>query len=269
MIEDIKKIIELSPARQAQVCYDVTFKKEPNRLKVRFNPNLNHFLMERIGDRNTLALYSSTIFHVGLTVGVIEHWCQENNKRYKINVDIPPDQESNLSPNFLELLCINRNFIIDETVSYLEYLNENKRIVNNQIYEYDSNKCQRDLMFLLDAIIFDIKYDTNQRICHIMSEFWIGGQRQVRGVAEKFAYNFLKDLIINVITKNQEAVSYQKIKKSSQKILDKTIEPIGIEKFLTLFDNFVRVVEEGLHHVPIVYNAFPRNKDTIEVLIYE
>jgi len=269
MIEDIKKIIELSPARQAQVCYDVVFKKEPQYLKIQLNPNLDHFSMGRTGDRDIIGLYSSMVFHTGLTVGIIEHWCKENNKRYEINIDIPGDQESDLSPNFLEVLYLNKDFIIDETTSYLEYLNDNKKIIEGQIYDYNNDKCNRDLIFLLDAILFDIRYDTNQRTCQIMNEFWCNGHRQVRGVAEKFAYEFIKNLVVNFISKNQESISYQKITRSRQYITNKTVEPNGVVKFLSLFDNFVKVVEDGLQYVPEIYNPFPRNKDTVEVIIYE
>jgi hypothetical protein len=102
-----------------------------------------------------------------------------------------------------------------------------------------------------------------------MNEFWCDGRRQVRGIAEKFAYEFIKNLVVNFISKNQESISYQKITRSRQQITDKTVEHDGVEKFLFLFDNFVKVVEDGLHHIPEIYNPFPRNKDTVEVIIYE
>jgi hypothetical protein len=269
MIEEIKKIIELSPARQAQVCYNATLKKDTGKLIVTFKPTLDFFDLRRTGDRDMIGLYSSMVFHAGLTVGSIEHWCQENQKRYELNVDIPREQESTVSPNFYDLMLFNKDFIIDETVAYLDFLNTRSQLAPGGVYEYDSNKCRRDLTFLLDAFVFDIKHDTNQRSCQIMNEFWCNGRRQVRGVAEKVAYQYLKELINNFIILNKPATVYQTNVNSEQKFIDRTIESAGVEKFNFLLDIFSKVVEDGVQHIPEVYNSFPRNNDKIEVTIYE
>jgi hypothetical protein len=269
MIEEIKKIIELSPARQAQVCYNATLKKDTGKLIVTFKPTLDFFDLSRTGDRDMIGLYSSMVFHAGLTVGSIEHWCQENQKRYELTVDIPREQESIVSPNFYDLLFFNKDFVINETVAYLNFLNTRSQLAPGGVYEYDSAKCIRDLTFLLDAVMFDINHDTNQRTCQIMNEFWCNGHRQVRGVVEKVAYRYLKELVNNFIILNKSATVYQTNVKSQQKFIDRTIESVGVEKFNSLLDTFSKVVEDGIQYIPEVFNSFPRNNDKIELIIYE
>jgi hypothetical protein len=269
MIEDIKKIIELSPARQAQVCYDAKIQEGLGKITVTLEPTLEHFLLERTGDRDMIGLYSSMVFHAGITVGSIEYWCRENNKRFDLNLHIPEEPTSDLYSNFFDVISSNKNFIIDETVAYLEYLNDNKRISIGEIYVYDPEKCVRDLNFLMDAILFDLNYDTNQRTVQIMKEFWCNGRKMVRGVAEQIAYKFIKDLVSHYVSQNLPAESYQKIKRTQQILLDKQVENKGLIKFNLLLDQFAEVVDKGLDYVPEVYNPFPRSKDKIEVIIYE
>lgn len=269
MLEDIKKLIELSPARQSQVCYNATIKQHGKKINVTFKPTLEHFDLTRTGDRDTIALYSSMVFHTGLTVGILEHWCKENQKRFEIDINIPIDQESMLCPNFCNLIIMNKDFIINQTVAYVKFLNNRHQVDPGEFYEYDSSKCVRDLNFLLDALIFDIKYDTNQRTCQIMNEFWCSGRRQVRGVVEKVAYRYLRELVNDFISQNKIASVYQTEKVSEQKFLDKTIESVGVEKFNSLFDTFTKVVDQGIEHIPLIENAFPRNEDKIEMTIYE
>lgn len=109
----------------------------------------------------------------------------DNNKEFiqteavaYINQQIALDNASNLYPNAVSLLTNNKQFIIDEIIAWIAY-----KVANNIApfvgYSYNTASCRRDTGYLIDALIYDIRYGGNEKTIDIARNFWQGGTAQL------------------------------------------------------------------------------------------
>lgn len=75
------------------------------------------------------------------------------------------------------LLSLNKEFIKAEVVAYVE--NQYPSIVSNP--DYNSNTCKRDVGYILDAIIHDLKYGGNSKTVDAALAYWEGAVNAVAG----------------------------------------------------------------------------------------
>ena len=91
------------------------------------------------------------------------YWLIEANKTFikkeaiaYLSATIASDTAVNYNPYAVSLLTLNKPFLLDEMVAWINYQ------VSNNIspfvgYTYDSAKCRRDLGYMIDAIIYDVR----------------------------------------------------------------------------------------------------------------
>ena len=71
-------------------------------------------------------------------------------------------------------------------------------------YTYNLAKCERDLGYVLDAYLYDLRYGGNAKTRKVVSKYWDGGVAQVDGnrLPELDGHAFVRELITDYIIKN-------------------------------------------------------------------
>lgn len=240
----IAQVIHLTPARQAEACYSVhILDKDENHILVKLQPSLDHLTWKRIGSNDRKALYESMVFHTGLAVGNLINWLEEHHLSYTINSKLSKDAVK--FTDVRTLLIENINFIIEQTSNWIEAQRANKVGVFKD-YEYESSKCHRDLKLVLDALILDLEYCTNENTCSILKEYFDKqGNVLVRQSVEIETYKFVKGLINNILSKDSDAIIFTNL----------------------LIETIINVITCGLDSMPDLINQSPRQEHLIEVTI--
>ena len=117
-----------------------------------------------------------------------------------INDSITVDQAVNLNLNAVTLLTNNKEFLKKEIRAYIA-----ARVTAStgpfSGFTYDADKCERDVGYIIDAYIYDLKYGGNEQIRYVAAQYWLGGVPQVDGTrqAEIWAHTKLRDIIIKYV----------------------------------------------------------------------
>jgi len=138
------------------------------------------------------------------------------NKTNKvIEIDDISDQFDGTSEQYLQgrfadasdLLDLNREFIQEEVVAFVEYNYPNIGISTT----YDQTKCKRDVGYIVDAISHDIKYNSNNKSVEAGIYYWNAGVSYVSNETEEtlFAYNYVKFLSQYIINNQTPPTLYQ------------------------------------------------------------
>ena len=159
--------------------------------------------------------------------------------------------DDNILPNAYSLIHQNRTFIIKEIVGY----------INNQVdsgnpdytgYTFSTVKCERDSGYIIDALLYDLRYGGNENTRHTASQYWIGGIAQVDGsrIPEYEAYQFAATLINTYILTNIEDTSPEQ--EIEQQVIDLSInaETGAAARVTSLLGTVVSVIQNGLSSLP-------------------
>ena len=111
--------------------------------------------------------------------------------------------DTNLYPNATTLLELNKKFIQEETIAFIQY-----NVVNNispyVYYTYNAEKCRRDISYVIEGYISDLRHGGNKQTVSNASKYFENGIPQVDGdrLPEVAAHTFIKGLIQNFILEN-------------------------------------------------------------------
>ena len=162
----------------------------------------------------------------------------------------------NQFPNTVAILELNKKFLIEEVISFIQY-NINNNISPYIFYTYNAEKCRRDTSYVIEAYISDIKKGGTWQTVSVASKYFENGIPQIDGdrAPEVSAHTFLRNLILNFVLENVEATSYQELLDSSIEIaqtvnLAYTVEPAGKTKLTTLSNIIINVIDDGLSQLP-------------------
>lgn len=113
--------------------------------------------------------------------------------------------------NAKRLLEINRNFIAAEIVAWVNYQITNNIAPFTNAFTYDQTLCQRDMGFLVDALVWDISHGGNVRSRQAALAYFNGGASYIAGQEGETvaAINYGLVVIDAVLTQIAPAVSYQ------------------------------------------------------------
>lgn len=116
-------------------------------------------------------------------------------------------------------------------------------------YTYNESKCQRDLGYVLDAYLHDLRYGGNQKLKSVIKYYWEGTVAQVDGnrIPEIDTHAFIGDLITDYIFTNTE---YDAQGLTAQVIDTKPGEGPALLVIDTLVSNTVAVIANGLGSMP-------------------
>jgi hypothetical protein len=106
--------------------------------------------------------------------------------------------------NGAKLLQVNREFIVAETIAY----------INNKFntgFLYDKTKCKRDTGLILDSIAFDILYDTDTQSAFAGLQYW-NQNGYVGDISNEIttttnAFSYMKEVVQKVITNTEVTTS--------------------------------------------------------------
>lgn len=159
----------------------------------------------------------------------------------------------NLRPNAYSLITQNRTFIIKEIVAYIQ--NRIDAADPDYVgYTYNTAKCERDAGYVIDALLFDLRYGGNQETRRVSSTYWQGQVPQIDGnrVPEYEAYQFARDLINTYILTNTADTTPEQVLATQVIDLTKTTESSTTTRVSDLLDDIVSVIENGLGFLPVL-----------------
>jgi nitroreductase len=170
-----------------------------------------------------------------------------------------PDNTPNLAPNAVRLLKENKEFIKREGAAWIKHKVDNKSAPFNG-FVYEAHKCYRDIGFVVEAYIKDLKLDSNKHTRNIVSKYFDNyGNLQVRKIAELEAHRFIQRLITEYVLAN---VRISAIQQNEPQVLipNITAEATDIGQLTNII---IDVINHGLTRMPalkIGAEHTPRNQ---------
>ena len=122
------------------------------------------------------------------------------------------------NPNAKYLLELNRVFIQRETTEFIQYQIANNIAPFTTAFIYDDFKCERDVGFTVDALIFDISHGGNVKTRGVANSL-VGGLSEeetesypgltIESEESVAAYNYTLSVVEDVLAQTAPAVNYQ------------------------------------------------------------
>ena len=156
----------------------------------------------------------------------------------------------NLLPNAYSLINRNKSYIIAEATSYIiqQVAAGNSPFVG---YTYNQAKCERDIGYVLDSYLNDLRYDGNEKTRETVSKYWENAVSQLDGdrQPEVVVHQYIRDLITDYILLN---TAFSSLQFSVSQVVDSSItaEASASGKIDTLSGFLVDVIENGLGQLP-------------------
>jgi hypothetical protein len=125
-------------------------------------------------------------------------------------------------------------------------------------FEYNSAKCVRDIKYVLDAYLFDLRYTGNKQTYETVSKYWNGNVPQVDGsrYPEVETHRFVETLINNYVIENTEFTTRQDPIRATQTInVAYTSEVTAAARITELRQLLESVVLGGLLALPTKVNG--------------
>ena len=185
----------------------------------------------------------------------------------------PDTQGGGLLPNAVALLEANKRYVQEEAMAYIQY-NVTNNISPYIYYTYNAEKCRRDISYVLEGYLSDLKYGGNRQTRSNASKYWENGVPQVDGdrQPEIVAHTFIKNLIENYILQNIAFTSRQEV---VNQILDfaYSSEIMADTRISELAGTVIDVITNGVSALPTLisnrgYVKFPgffKQKDILLV----
>ena len=162
----------------------------------------------------------------------------------------PNSQNGGLLPNTITLLEANKRYLVEEVIAYIAY-NVANNIAPYVSYSYNSEKCRRDVSYVLEGYITDLKHGGNRQTLFNANYYWLNGVAQVDGdrLPEVSAHTFLRGLIQNYILTNTAFSSRNTT--ISQVIDNGTLpETSAYTAVALLADAIISVIQFGPNYLP-------------------
>jgi len=124
---------------------------------------------------------------------------------------IPPNnQGGTLIANAVAILEVNKRYVQEEAIAYISY-NVANNIAPFAYYTYDTEKCRRDISYIIEGYLSDLSHGGNRQTVFNASKYFEFGTPQIDGnrLPEVFAHTFIKNLIENNIIPNVAYTSRQ------------------------------------------------------------
>ncbi len=157
-------------------------------------------------------------------------------------------------------------------------IDSNKTAIINDVnafasYIFNSEKCERDTGYVIDAYLFDLRYGGNEETRKVASKYWVGEVPQIDGnrLVEIEAHLFLRDIVNTYIITNTAAPSYQAV--VTQSIIPAKVAEAGTAARVSeLAGLLTTVIETGLSVLPAEVTGvgrlkFPKKYEQNQILL--
>ena len=162
----------------------------------------------------------------------------------------PDNQNGGLMAGSVALLEANKKFIQEEAIAYIQYGIDNN-IIPFVYYTYNQEKCRRDISYVLEGYISDMKQGGNRQTVFNASKYFEGGVAQVDGsrLPEVYVHTFIRDLIENFIWTNTPYTPKQIV---ATQAFDQNavIEIYANTRMKELSNSIINVIQYGLDYLP-------------------
>jgi len=156
----------------------------------------------------------------------------------------------NLYPDAYSLLNANKAFIQKESTAWIAD-QVSAGAAGFVGYTYNQAKCERDVGYIIDAYLNDLRYGGNEKLYNTVKYYWDQDVAQVNGdrQPEIQTHTFIGTLITNYILIN---VLYSASNTEVTQTIDatKTVETAAISKITLLVSITVNVITNGLSSLP-------------------
>jgi hypothetical protein len=169
---------------------------------------------------------------------------------------IATDTAANLYPNAVTLLTNNKTFLQNEITAWIA-----ARVAEDNPpysgYTYNAEKCRRDVGYIIDAYIYDLRYGGNTKTIQVVKQYWLGGVPQVDGdrTPEVNAHIQLGSIITNFILTRSLYGSEQSPASPTQNTSGNDGEAGTGEIITSLSQIVASVIQNGLSVLPAI--VFP------------
>ena len=157
---------------------------------------------------------------------------------------------TNLYPNARELLALNKKFIQEEAISYLQY-NVTNSIPPYANYVYDIGLLRKEISKIIEGYISDLRHASNVLSVFNAKSFWEYGVELVSPGPEAATYAYIAILIKNYILTNTDFNNLQVV--VPQVINNAYVSETGaIGAFNTLSNIITNSISSGISTIPSV-----------------
>jgi hypothetical protein len=162
----------------------------------------------------------------------------------------PNSLNAGLMPQTVALIEVNKRFIQEEVMAFIAY-NVANNIAPFAYYTYNAEKCRRDVSYVIEGYISDLKHGSNRQTYFNASKYFDNGYPQVDGdrTPEIAAHTFIRDLVSNYILANVTATARNT---SVSQVIEQAYTPElgGLAHFVALTNIVVNVITNGLTSLP-------------------
>ena len=162
----------------------------------------------------------------------------------------PDNRNGTLMSGSVSLLEANKRFIQEEAIAYIQF-NIDNNIIPFVFFTYNAEKCRRDISYVLEGYISDLKNGGNKQTTFNASKYFEGGVAQVDGdrLPEVFTHVFIRDLIENFIWTN---IPYTPKQILASQVFDSNavIEIFANTRMKELSNTIINVIQFGLDYLP-------------------
>ena len=172
------------------------------------------------------------------------------------------DSANNLYPKAVTQLTNNKQFILDE-ISAWTTAQVAAATVGGTFYGYtygatEISKCKRDMGYLIDALIYDIRYGGNEQVNSVASQYYLSGVVQVINIPVEVAIQTkLWNLITGFVMLNIPYTPSQQSPVTSTQSLSAVSEAGALTAAAGSANTISNVIQGGLSTIPTtVYSAY-------------
>ena len=123
-------------------------------------------------------------------------------------------------------------------------------------YTYNQSKCERDVGYVLDAYLYDLRYGGNEKIRYVVKHYWEKDTAQIDGdrQPETLTHRYLSDVIQDYIITNTEYVG--KLNTTVDQVIEDTAFVSGTAEIIEADTQvLINVIRNGLSSLPDIVEA--------------
>jgi hypothetical protein len=152
------------------------------------------------------------------------------------------------------LLERNKEFLQKQVVAYVNEVNEN--------FEYNRDKCYRDVGYIVDAVSRDARFGGNKRSIEAGLAYWLGSTSLITGEQTETinAIDYLKSISLEIVVNNTVTNVYDT---STNQIIDLNLDKgqVVLSRIAESYNLIASIIESG-------ETVVPATRDDLYGLIY-